>query len=84
MGVSDRDYANTRYSTLKQITTKTSPAGAGVELLDGCCAATKARRCARDVMYIHTPFPNIVYALDLNHDGKILWNTSRSRSGRVP
>jgi alcohol dehydrogenase (cytochrome c) len=26
-----------------------------------------------DVMYVHTPFPNIVYALDLNHDGKILW-----------
>src|SRR5436305_14501561 len=26
-----------------------------------------------DVMYVHTPFPNIVYALDLNNDGKILW-----------
>ena len=26
-----------------------------------------------DMMYVHTPFPNIVYALDLNHDGKILW-----------
>ena len=26
-----------------------------------------------DVMYVHTPFPNTVYALDLNHDGKILW-----------
>ena len=26
-----------------------------------------------DVMYLHTPFPNIVYALDLNHDAKILW-----------
>ena len=26
-----------------------------------------------DVMYIHTPFPNIVYALDLKNDGKILW-----------
>jgi lanthanide-dependent methanol dehydrogenase len=26
-----------------------------------------------DVMYVHTPFPNIVYALDLSHDGKILW-----------
>lgn len=26
-----------------------------------------------DVMYLHTPFPNIVYALDLNNDGKILW-----------
>jgi PQQ-dependent dehydrogenase (methanol/ethanol family) len=24
-------------------------------------------------MYLHTPFPNIVYALDLNKDGKILW-----------
>ena len=24
-------------------------------------------------MYVHTPFPNIVYALDLNNDGKIIW-----------
>ncbi len=26
-----------------------------------------------DVMYVHTPFPNIVYALDLNNSGEILW-----------
>jgi lanthanide-dependent methanol dehydrogenase len=26
-----------------------------------------------DVMYVHTPFPNTVYALDLNHDGRIIW-----------
>ena len=26
-----------------------------------------------DVMYVHTPFPNIVYALDLKNEGKILW-----------
>ncbi len=26
-----------------------------------------------DIMYVHTPFPNIVYALDLNNDGRILW-----------
>ncbi|WP_395540479.1 methanol/ethanol family PQQ-dependent dehydrogenase [Neotabrizicola sp. sgz301269] len=26
-----------------------------------------------DVMYVHTPFPNNVYALDLKNDGKILW-----------
>ena len=26
-----------------------------------------------DVMYAHTPFPNIVYALDLNKEGRILW-----------
>jgi lanthanide-dependent methanol dehydrogenase len=24
-------------------------------------------------MYVHTPFPNIVYALDLDNDGKIIW-----------
>src|SRR6185369_1149861 len=23
-----------------------------------------------DVMYVHAPFPNTVFALDLNHDGK--------------
>jgi PQQ-dependent dehydrogenase (methanol/ethanol family) len=26
-----------------------------------------------DVMYIHTPFPNIVYALDLNDPGRVIW-----------
>lgn len=26
-----------------------------------------------DVMYVHTPFPNIVYALDLANEGKIIW-----------
>ena len=26
-----------------------------------------------DVMYVHGPFPNPVYALDLNNDAKILW-----------
>jgi PQQ-dependent dehydrogenase (methanol/ethanol family) len=26
-----------------------------------------------DTMYLVTPFPNIVYALDLNNDGRILW-----------
>lgn len=26
-----------------------------------------------NVMYVHTPFPNIVYALDLNEPGKVIW-----------
>ena len=26
-----------------------------------------------DVMYVHAPFPNTVFALDLNNDGRILW-----------
>jgi alcohol dehydrogenase (cytochrome c) len=25
------------------------------------------------VMYINTPFPNIVYALDLNDGGRVIW-----------
>ncbi len=26
-----------------------------------------------NIMYVHTPFPNIVYALDLDQDAKIIW-----------
>ena len=26
-----------------------------------------------DVMFVHAPFPNTVFALDLNNEGKILW-----------
>ncbi|MGH6897465.1 MAG: methanol/ethanol family PQQ-dependent dehydrogenase [Geminicoccaceae bacterium] len=26
-----------------------------------------------DTMYVHTPFPNIVYALDLNETGRVIW-----------
>ncbi len=69
------DYANTRYSSLKQITTenvsKLAPAWSfSTGVLRGHEGAPLV---LGDVMYIHTPFPNVVYALDLNHDGKILW-----------
>ncbi len=69
------DYANTRYSSLKQITTenvsKLAPAWSfSTGVLRGHEGAPLV---LGDVMYIHTPFPNLVYALDLNHDGKILW-----------
>ncbi len=33
-----------------------------------------------DTLYIHTPFPNIVYALDLNHDGAIKWKYEPKQS----
>ena len=69
------DYANTRYSQLKQITADnvgklqvawTFSSGVlrgheGGPLIIG------------DVMYVHGPFPNPVFALDLNNGGKILW-----------
>ena len=69
------DYANQRYSQLKQINARnvrnlqvawTFSTGVlrgheGAPLVIG------------DVMYVHGPFPNPVYALDLNNDAKILW-----------
>jgi PQQ-dependent dehydrogenase (methanol/ethanol family) len=69
------DYANTRYSTLNQINT-----GNVGKLQVAWTFSTGVLRghegaplVVGDVMYVHTPFPNIVYALDLNNDGKILW-----------
>jgi lanthanide-dependent methanol dehydrogenase len=70
-----KDYANTRYSTLNQINT-----GNVGKLQVAWTFSTGVLRghegaplVIGDVMYVHTPFPNIVYALDLNNDGKILW-----------
>ncbi|MCF1502366.1 methanol/ethanol family PQQ-dependent dehydrogenase [Afifella sp. H1R] len=38
-----------------------------------------------DTMYVHTPFPNIVYALDLNNDGAIKWKYEPVQdSGVIP
>ncbi|MGA7154258.1 MAG: lanthanide-dependent methanol dehydrogenase XoxF5 [Pseudolabrys sp.] len=69
------DYANTRYSELKQIT-----AGNVGKLQAAWTFSTGVLRgheggplIIGDVMYVHGPFPNPVFALDLNNDGKILW-----------
>ncbi|HJS85100.1 MAG TPA: methanol/ethanol family PQQ-dependent dehydrogenase [Acetobacteraceae bacterium] len=69
------DYANHRYSALNQINTQnvknlhpvwTFSTGVlrgheGSPLVIG------------DVMYLTTPFPNTVFALDLNNNGRIIW-----------
>ena len=69
------DYANTRYSKLDQINT-----GNVGKMAVAWTFSTGVLRgheggplVVGDIMYIHTPFPNIIYALDLNNDGKILW-----------
>jgi alcohol dehydrogenase (cytochrome c) len=69
------DYANTRYSKLDQI--NASNVG---KLTPTWTFSTGVLRghegsplVIGDVMYVHTPFPNIVYALDLNNDGRIIW-----------
>src|SRR5947199_10424284 len=69
------DYANTRYSKLKQITS--SNVGKLQVAWTFSTGVLRGHEGAPlvigNVMYLHTPFPNIVYALDLNSDGKILW-----------
>ena len=69
------DYANTRYSTLTQINSDNVKA-----LTPAWTFSTAVLRghegaplVVGEVMYVHTPFPNVVYALDLDHDGSILW-----------
>src|SRR3984893_17073041 len=69
------DDANTRYSKLNQINAQ----NAG-KLQVAWTFSTGVLRgheggplVVGDVMYVHAPFPNTVYALDLNNEGKILW-----------
>ncbi|MCB1526305.1 MAG: methanol/ethanol family PQQ-dependent dehydrogenase [Hyphomicrobiaceae bacterium] len=69
------DYFNQRYSTLDQINKS--------NVKDLKVAWTFSTGVLRghegsplvigDTMYVHTPFPNIVYALDLNNEGRIIW-----------
>ncbi|MFA7305427.1 MAG: methanol/ethanol family PQQ-dependent dehydrogenase [Hyphomicrobium sp.] len=69
------DYAATRYSTLDQINTS--------NVADLKVAWTFSTGVLRghegsplvigDVMYLHTPFPNIVFALNLADEQKIIW-----------
>ncbi|WP_425104507.1 lanthanide-dependent methanol dehydrogenase XoxF5 [Ancylobacter sp.] len=74
-GIQTGDYANTRYSKLDQI--NASNVG---KIQVAWTFSTGVLRgheggplIIGDVMYVHTPFPNIVYALDLNNDGRIIW-----------
>ena len=69
------DYANTRYSKLDQINAENVK-----KLQVSWTFSTGVLRghegaplVVGDIMYVHTPFPNTVFALDLNNDGKILW-----------
>ena len=70
------DYANTRHSALKQITTENAgKLQLSWQFSTGVLRGHEgAPLVVGDVMYLHTPFPNIVYALDLKDpDHKILW-----------
>jgi PQQ-dependent dehydrogenase (methanol/ethanol family) len=69
------DYANHRFSKLKQINAQNVK-----QLKVAWTFSTGVLRghegaplVIGNVMYVHGPFPNPVFALDLDHDGKILW-----------
>jgi PQQ-dependent dehydrogenase (methanol/ethanol family) len=69
------NYANTRYSQLDEINLENVK-----DLEMAWSFSTGVLRghegnslIIDDVMYVHTPYPNIVYALDLNNDGAIKW-----------
>ena len=79
------DYANTRYSTLDKIN-KDNAKNLQVKwtFSTGVLRGHEGGPLViGDVMYIHTPFPNIVYALDLNNDGKILWKYEPKQDATV-
>ena len=69
------DYANTRYSKLDQINKdNVGDLQVAWTFSTGVLRGHEgAPLVVGDTMYVHTPFPNIVYALDLNNDGAIKW-----------
>jgi lanthanide-dependent methanol dehydrogenase len=70
-----RTYDAQRYSPLKQInTSNVGKLQAAWTFSTGVLRGHEgAPLVVGNVMYLHTPFPNNVFALDLDHDGKILW-----------
>jgi lanthanide-dependent methanol dehydrogenase len=69
------NYASQRYSPLNQINTENVK-----HLQVAWTFSTGVLRgheggplVIGDIMYIHAPFPNTVFALDLNHDGRVIW-----------
>ncbi|MEO1468281.1 MAG: methanol/ethanol family PQQ-dependent dehydrogenase [Pseudomonadota bacterium] len=74
-GIQTGDYANTRYSALSEITNENVG-----DLQVAWTFSTGVLRgheggplVVGDIMYVHSPFPNKVYALDLSDDGRIIW-----------
>jgi len=68
-------YNNQRYSELTQINKdNVKDLGMAWSFSTGVLRGHEGNALVIDgTMYLHTPFPNIVYALDLNNDGAIKW-----------
>ena len=74
-----KDYAGTRFSSLNQINTgNVSDLNVAWTFSTGVLRGHEgAPLVVGNTMYVHTPFPNIVYALDLSREGApIKWKYS--------
>jgi len=69
------NYANHRYSQLKRITSdNVSKLQVAWTFSTGVLRGHEGGPLViGDIMFLHGPFPNPVFALDLNNDGKIIW-----------
>jgi PQQ-dependent dehydrogenase (methanol/ethanol family) len=69
------DFANTRYSALKQITAdNVGKLQVAWTFSTGVLRGHEGNPLViGDMMYLHTAFPNIVFALDLKNENKIVW-----------
>jgi len=69
------DYAATRYSALDQINTKNvGSLKVAWTFSTGVLRGHEGSPLViGNMMYLHTPFPNIVYALNLDDENKIVW-----------
>jgi lanthanide-dependent methanol dehydrogenase len=69
------NFANTRYSTLKQITAdNVGKLQVAWTFSTGVLRGHEGNPLViGDMMYLHTAFPNIVYALNLKDENKIVW-----------
>ncbi|TJZ92209.1 PQQ-dependent dehydrogenase, methanol/ethanol family [Paracoccus gahaiensis] len=79
------DYANQRYSELDQITRENVG-----DLRVAWTFSTGVLRgheggplVIGDIMYVHTPFPNNIFALDLSDNGRILWRHTPQQDPEV-
>src|SRR5467141_2581948 len=69
------DFANTRFSTLKQITAdNVGKLQVAWTFSTGVLRGHEGNPLViGDMMYLHTAFPNIVFALDMKNENKIVW-----------
>ncbi|HET8807214.1 MAG TPA: methanol/ethanol family PQQ-dependent dehydrogenase [Methylophaga sp.] len=77
-----QNYANQRYSELTQINKdNVKDLNMAWSFSTGVLRGHEGNALVIDgTMYVHTPFPNIVFALDLNNDGAIKWKYEPSQN----